>query len=76
MLREGIRARAFLRWACIQVCDCVLRDHQNFLLHINGRKHNRMLGMTMRAERSTVEEVHLRLALGIHHIPFAFFILR
>ena len=44
-----------------KVCDCVLRDHQNYLLHINGRKHNRMLGMSMRAERSTVEEVRARL---------------
>uniref|UniRef100_A0A7S4BMD9 U1-type domain-containing protein n=1 Tax=Chrysotila carterae TaxID=13221 RepID=A0A7S4BMD9_CHRCT len=44
-----------------KVCDCVLRDSANYLLHINGRKHNRMLGMTMRAERSTVEEVRARL---------------
>jgi len=44
-----------------KVCDCVLRDSANYLLHINGRKHTRMLGMTMRAERSTVEEVRARL---------------
>lgn len=45
-----------------KVCDCVLRDHQNYLLHINGKKHNRMLGMSMRAERATVEEVRARLS--------------
>jgi len=44
-----------------KVCDCVLRDSANYLSHINGRKHTRMLGMSMRAERSTVEEVRARL---------------
>ena len=43
------------------VCECPLRDSANYLLHINGRKHNRMLGMSMRAERSTVGEVRARL---------------
>ena len=38
----------------------MLRDSANYLLHINGRKHNRMLGMSMRAERSTLEEVKVR----------------
>ena len=44
-----------------KVCDCALRDSANYLAHINGRKHNRMLGMSMRAERSTVGEVRARL---------------
>lgn len=44
-----------------KVCDCVLRDSANYLAHINGRKHTRMLGMSLRAERSTVEEVRARL---------------
>ena len=39
------------------VCECALRDSANYLAHINGRKHNRMLGMSMRAERSTLAEV-------------------
>ena len=43
------------------VCECALRDSANYLAHINGRKHNRMLGMTMRAERSTLGEVRARL---------------
>ena len=44
-----------------KVCECALRDSQNYLAHINGRKHNRMLGMSMRAERSTLGEVRSRL---------------
>ena len=43
------------------VCECALRDSANYLAHINGRKHNRMLGMSMRAERSTLAEVRARL---------------
>ena len=43
-----------------KVCECALRDSQNYLAHINGKKHNRMLGMSMRAERSTLEEVKVR----------------
>ena len=44
-----------------KVCECHLRDSQNYLAHINGKKHNRMLGMSMRAERSTLGEVRARL---------------
>ena len=44
-----------------KVCECHLRDSANYLAHINGRKHNRMLGMSMRAERSTLGEVRARL---------------
>ena len=44
-----------------KVCDCHLRDSANYLAHINGKKHNRMLGMSMRAERSTLGEVKARL---------------
>ena len=44
-----------------KVCECALRDSANYLAHINGRKHNRMLGMSMRAERSTLGEVKARL---------------
>ena len=43
------------------MCECALRDSANYLAHINGRKHNRMLGMSMRAERSTLAEVRARL---------------
>eukprot|EP00956_Cyclotella_meneghiniana_P008892 scaffold12152_cov52-Cyclotella_meneghiniana.AAC.10 len=43
-------------WHC-RVCDCFLKDSLTYLDHINGRKHQRYLGYTMRVEKSTVEEV-------------------
>ena len=30
------------------VCDCVMKDSNSWLDHINGKKHNRALGMNMR----------------------------
>lgn len=39
------------------VCDCVMKDHASYLDHINGRKHQKNLGMSMRVERSTVDQV-------------------
>ncbi|XP_027012334.1 zinc finger matrin-type protein 2-like isoform X2 [Tachysurus fulvidraco] len=42
------------------VCDCEVKDSFNFLDHINGRKHQRNLGMSMRVERSTLEQVKKR----------------
>jgi U4/U6.U5 tri-snRNP component SNU23 len=39
------------------VCDCVLRDSQSYLDHINGKYHNRALGMSMKVEKSSVEQV-------------------
>ncbi len=44
------------------VCDCVLRDSQSYLDHINGKWHNRALGMSMRVEQSSLEQVKNRLA--------------
>ncbi|KAL7489940.1 hypothetical protein ACHAW6_015676 [Cyclotella cf. meneghiniana] len=43
-------------WHC-RVCDCFLKDSLTYLDHINGRKHQRYLGYSMRVEKSTVEEV-------------------
>mmetsp|Transcript_34051 Transcript_34051/g.47434 ORF Transcript_34051/g.47434 Transcript_34051/m.47434 type:complete len:219 (+) Transcript_34051:109-765(+) len=43
------------------VCDCLLKDSSTYYGHINGRKHQRALGMTMRAERATLTEVKDRL---------------
>mmetsp|Transcript_37795 Transcript_37795/g.84285 ORF Transcript_37795/g.84285 Transcript_37795/m.84285 type:complete len:224 (+) Transcript_37795:150-821(+) len=43
------------------VCDCILRDSQSYLDHINGKWHNRALGMTMRVEKSTVDQIKNKL---------------
>lgn len=49
-------------WHC-KVCDCFLRDSLTYLDHINGRKHQRNLGYSMRVERSTNDQVMARLAV-------------
>jgi len=41
-------------------CDCVVKDSINFLDHINGKKHQRNLGMSMRVEKSTLDQVKRR----------------
>lgn len=43
------------------VCLCLLKDSQTYLDHINGRKHQKKLGMTMKVERVGVEGVKDRL---------------
>ncbi|CAJ2631742.1 unnamed protein product [Trifolium pratense] len=43
-----------------RVCECVVKDSANYLDHINGKKHQRMLGMSMRAERSSLKQVQER----------------
>lgn len=42
------------------VCDCVVKDSANYLDHINGKKHQRALGMSMRVERATLSQVQDR----------------
>eukprot|EP00124_Ichthyophonus_hoferi_P002327 Ihof_evm1s154 gene=Ihof_evmTU1s154 len=44
------------------VCDCTVKDSTNFLDHINGKKHQRNLGMSMKVERVTVDKVKSRLS--------------
>ena len=58
------RARSLLFSFCnlqagyyCSVCDCILRDSQSYLDHINGKWHNRALGMSMRVERSNADQV-------------------
>lgn len=47
-------------WHC-KVCDCFLKDSLTYLDHINGRKHQRNLGFSMRVERSTKNQINSRL---------------
>ena len=43
------------------VCDCRMADSQSYLDHINGKRHHRLLGMSMKTERANVEQVKDRL---------------
>jgi len=49
-------------WWCT-VCECLLKDSQTWLDHINGRKHNRNLGMTMQVERKTSDDIKAKLSM-------------
>ncbi|KAL5996331.1 hypothetical protein ACLOJK_026408 [Asimina triloba] len=42
------------------VCECVVKDSANYLDHINGKKHQRALGMSMRVERASLQQVRER----------------
>ena len=43
------------------VCACLLKDSTSYLDHINGKKHQRALGFSMRTERADVTSVKNRL---------------
>lgn len=43
------------------VCQVVINDSINFLDHINGIKHQKVLNMNMKVERSTLDQVKARL---------------
>ena len=42
------------------ICECTLKDSQTYLAHINGRRHQRLLGMSMTVEKSTLQQVRDR----------------
>ena len=41
-------------------CDCIIKDSISYLDHVNGRTHQKNLGMSMRIERSSLESVRAR----------------
>jgi U4/U6.U5 tri-snRNP component SNU23 len=55
-LSHAIRSPHYIVQHC-RVCDCFLKDSLTYLDHINGKKHQRYLGYSMRVEKSTTEEV-------------------
>jgi len=46
-----------------EACDCTMKDSQNYLDHINGKKHQRALGSSLKPERATLAQVRARLKL-------------
>ncbi|KAF4717775.1 zinc finger, matrin-type 2, partial [Perkinsus olseni] len=44
-----------------EVCECLLKDSQSYLDHLNGRDHNRNMGMNMRVEKVSVDRVKEKL---------------
>ena len=59
-MQDGI-TKTGVGWHC-KVCDCFLKDSHTYLDHINGKKHQRNLGFSMRVEKSTKDQVKERLA--------------
>merc|ERR1712187_342503 len=43
------------------VCHCVLKDSITYLDHINGKWHQRTLGMSMRVEKVGVDRIRARI---------------
>mmetsp|Transcript_44901 Transcript_44901/g.129916 ORF Transcript_44901/g.129916 Transcript_44901/m.129916 type:complete len:239 (-) Transcript_44901:148-864(-) len=43
------------------VCECLIKDSSAYLEHVNGRRHNRNLGMNMKVEKIGVDRVKEKL---------------
>ncbi|KAF6165589.1 hypothetical protein GIB67_021859 [Kingdonia uniflora] len=52
------------------VCECVVKDSANYLDHINGKKHQRALGMSMRVERASLQQFVKLFVGGLGKIRF------
>eukprot|EP00931_Biecheleriopsis_adriatica_P089624 TRINITY_DN63719_c0_g1_i1.p1 TRINITY_DN63719_c0_g1~~TRINITY_DN63719_c0_g1_i1.p1 ORF type:complete len:233 (-),score=85.10 TRINITY_DN63719_c0_g1_i1:74-772(-) len=39
------------------VCECLIKDSASYLEHVNGRRHNRNLGMNMKVEKIGIDRV-------------------
>jgi len=50
------------------VCDCVIKDSINYLDHINGKKHQKNMGFSMKTERSTLDQVRARFTENKKHM--------
>ncbi|KAJ3118523.1 hypothetical protein HDU96_000939 [Phlyctochytrium bullatum] len=44
-----------------EICNIVVKDNASYLDHLNGRMHQKNLGMSMKVERSTADQVKARL---------------
>ncbi len=44
-----------------ELCKCALKDSTAWFDHINGKKHNRLKGMSMVVERVDVDKVRAKL---------------
>ena len=53
---DNVVKKTGVGWHC-SVCDCFLKDSHTYLDHINGRKHQRTLGYSMRVQRSTESDL-------------------
>ena len=48
-----------------KVCDVTLKDSNRFLSHLNSRAHQKLLGMSMRVRRSTVDDIKAAFAEAV-----------
>eukprot|EP00756_Hemistasia_phaeocysticola_P055609 Hpha_TRINITY_DN3156_c0_g1::TRINITY_DN3156_c0_g1_i1::g.96585::m.96585/K12848/SNU23; U4/U6.U5 tri-snRNP component SNU23 len=47
-------------WYC-ELCDALLRDSLSYADHVNGKRHQRMMGVSMRVQTATKEGVQSKL---------------
>ena len=47
-------------WFC-EICQASFKDSLGYISHVNGKKHQRKLGYSMRVQKSTAEDVRRKL---------------